>query len=283
MWAWILTLPALIHTLIWVGIPVIAAIVMSFTSYNIVNRPSFIGLANYAEIMRDQVFWKAMGNNLIMVVFGVPISMFLALVAAVALNQALKGQGWFRTMIFMPHVTATVAIAMIWLWIYSGEASGLANRLIGLFGIGPQAWLTNGNLALPSVIVVTIWQGIGLKMLIYLAALQGVSKELYEAAEVDGASTIQKFWNVTVPMLKPATFFVLVTSIIANFQTFDLVYNLTNGGPANATTVITYQIYIAAFQQFRMGYATAQSVILLLVLVVLTIISRRVVGGTDGD
>ncbi len=283
MWAWILTLPALIHTLIWIGIPVIAAIAMSFTSYNIISMPKFIGLENYVEIMRDQVFWKAMYNNLIMVVFGVPISMFLALVAAVALNQALKGQSWFRTMIFMPHVTATVAIAMIWLWIYSSFDGGLANRIIGFFGIGPQAWLTNSNLALPSVIVVTIWQGIGLKMLIYLAALQGVSKELYEAADVDGASTIQKFWNVTVPMLKPATFFVLVTSIIANFQTFDLIYNLTNGGPANATTVITYQIYIAAFQQFRMGYATAQSVILLLVLVLLTIVSRRVVGGTDGD
>ncbi len=218
-----------------------------------------------------------------MAAFGVPISMFIALVAAVALNQGLKGQGFFRTMIFMPHVTATVAIAMIWLWIYSGDPSGLANRVLGFFGLAPQNWLTNADLALPAVIVVTIWQGIGLKMLIYLAALQGVSKELYEAADVDGASPIQKFFNVTIPMLRPATFFVLVTSIIANFQTFDLVYNLTNGGPANATTVITYQIYVAAFQQFRMGYATAQSVILLLVLVVLTIISRRVVGGTDGD
>lgn len=283
MWGWFLTLPSLIHTIIWIGIPVIVAIGMSFTDYDIVQEPTFAGLANYAEIMGDTVFWKALGNNAIMAAFGVPISMFIALVAAVALNQGLKGQGFFRTMIFMPHVTATVAIAMIWLWIYSGDPSGLANRVLGFFGLAPQNWLTNADLALPAVIVVTIWQGIGLKMLIYLAALQGVSKELYEAADVDGASPIQKFFNVTIPMLRPATFFVLVTSIIANFQTFDLVYNLTNGGPANATTVITYQIYVAAFQQFRMGYATAQSVILLLVLVVLTIISRRVVGGTDGD
>lgn len=283
LWGWLLTLPAFVHTLIWVGGPVVAAIVLSFTDFDVVNPPVFNGGLNYAEIMGDEVFWRALLHNLIMVAVGVPISMFLALVLAVALNQGMKGQSWFRTMIFMPHVTATVAIAMIWLWIYAPSAGGLANVLLGFVGITPQAWLTNSNLALPAVILVTIWQGIGLKMLIYLAALQGVSQEMYEAADVDGASTIQKFFHITVPMLRPATFFVLVTSIIGNFQTFDLIFNLTNGGPANATTVITYQIYVAAFQQFRMGYATAQSVVLLLVLIVITIISRKVVGGSDGD
>jgi len=176
-----------------------------------------------------------------------------------------------------------VAIAMIWLWIYAPGSTGLANRILGFVGISPNNWLTNTSLALPAVIVVGIWQGIGLKMLIYLAALQGVSPELYEAADVDGAGTIQKFWNITVPMLRPATFFVLATSVIANFQTFDLIFVLTNGGPANATTVITYQIYVAAFQQYRMGYATAMSVVLLVVLVFVTYISRRLVGSTDGD
>jgi multiple sugar transport system permease protein len=130
---------------------------------------------------------------------------------------------------------------------------------------------------------VTIWQGVGLKMLIYLASLQGISKDLYEAADIDGAGMFSKFRHVTVPMLRPATFFVLVTSIIGNFQTFDLIYNLTAGGPANSTTVITYEIYQTAFQEFRMGLATAQSVILLLLLVGLTIVSRKIVGGTDND
>ncbi|WP_203568850.1 carbohydrate ABC transporter permease [Aestuariimicrobium ganziense] len=283
MWGWLLTLPALIHTLIWVGAPVVVAIFMSFTDYDVVNPPEFNGGANYTELMGDQVFWRALWHNLIMVTFGVPISMFIALVLAVALNQALRGQSWFRTMIFMPHVTATVAIAMIWLWIYAPGTPGLANRILSFVGLGPFNWLTSTDLALPAVILVTIWQGIGIKMLIYLAALQGVSHELYEAAEVDGANTIQKFFQITVPLLRPATFFVLVTSIIGNFQTFDLIFNLTNGGPANATTVITYQIYVAAFQQFRMGYATAMSVILLLVLLVLTLLSRKIVGGTDGE
>jgi multiple sugar transport system permease protein len=283
MWGWLLTLPALVHTIVWIGVPVIVAVLMSFTDYDIVNPPEFNGGANYAELIGDSVFWSALWHNLVMVVFGVPISMFIALILAVALNNGLRGQSWFRTMIFMPHVTATVAIATIWLWIYAAGPNGLANRILGIVGIGPNNWLTNPNLALPAVIVVGIWQSIGLKMLIYLAALQGVSLQLYEAADVDGASTIQKFWNITVPMLRPATFFVLVTSVIGNFQTFDLIFVLTNGGPANATTVITYQIYVAAFQQFRMGYATAMSAVLLLVLVVMTYLSRRLVGNTDGD
>lgn len=282
-WGWILTLPAFLHTIIWIGLPVIVSILMSFTDYDMLNEPVPIGLGNYAELMGDKVFWSSLWHNLVMVVFGVPISMFIALVLAVCLNEALRGQSWFRTMIFMPHVTATVAIAMIWLWIYSPGPEGLANRFLAIFGVGPWSYVTNPDLALPAVIVVGIWQSIGLKMLIYLAALQGVSLQLYEAADVDGASAIQKFFNITIPMLKPATFFVLVTSVIGNFQTFDLIFVLTNGGPANATTVITYQIYVAAFQQFRMGYATAMSVILLVVLMIMTYISRRLVGNTDGD
>lgn len=282
-WGLLLAAPAALHIIIWTGIPVIAAILLSFTSYDMINRPEFIGIGNYAEIMRDAIFWKAIGNNLIIAVVGIPISMLIALVLAVLLNQGLRGEGIFRTMVFLPHVTATVAVAMIWLWIYAPTDNGLANMVLSAFGIPNLAWLTNADIALPSVIIVTIWQGIGLKMLIYLASLQGISKELYEAADIDGANMVQKFFRITVPMLRPATFFVLVTAIIANFQTFDLIYNLTAGGPANSTTVITYQIYQTAFQQFRMGLATAQSVILLLILVVLTIVSRKLVGGTDND
>ena len=282
-WGMILAAPATLHVMIWTGIPVIAAIVLSFTSYDMIRRPEFIGVANYLEIFRDDIFWRAVSHNLILAVIGIPISMLLALVLAIMLNQGLRGEGIFRTLVFLPHVTATVAVAMIWLWIYAPTDNGLANMVLSFFGIDKVAWLTSTDTALWAVLFVTIWQGIGLKMLIYLASLQGISRELYEAADIDGASMIQKFRNVTVPMLKPATFFVLVTSIIANFQTFDLIYNLTAGGPANATTVITYRIYETAFQEFRMGLATAQSVILLLMLVVLTIFSRKIVGGTDND
>lgn len=282
-WGLLLAAPATLHMVVWVAIPVVAAIVLSFTAYDMINRPTFIGFANYLEIFRDDVFWLAVRNNAILAVIGVPISMLIALVLAVMLNQGIKGEGVFRTLVFLPHVTATVAISMIWLWIYAPTDNGLANMVLSFFGLDNVAWLTNANTSLASVLIVTIWQGIGLKMLIYLAALQGVPRELYEAAEIDGAGAISKFRRITIPMLRPATFFVLVTAIIANFQTFDLIFNLTAGGPANSTTVITYQIYQTAFQEFRMGLATAQSVILLLMLIVLTIISRKLVGGTDND
>jgi multiple sugar transport system permease protein len=282
-WGLILAAPAALHVLIWVGIPVVAAIALSFTNYDMLSRPQFTGFSNYAEIMNDAIFWRSIMHNLILAVVGIPISMLIALVLAVMLNQGIRGEGIYRTLVFLPHVTATVAVAMIWLWIYAPTGNGLANMALSAFGIPNQAWLTSTDSSLGSVILVTIWQGIGLKMLIYLASLQGISKELYEAADIDGANVVQKFFRITVPMLKPATFFVLVTSIIGNFQTFDLIYNLTAGGPANSTTVITYQIYQTAFQSFRMGLATAQSVILLLILVVFTIISRKLVGGTDND
>ena len=281
-WGLILAAPATLHTLLWIGIPIIVAIVLSFTSYDVITRAEFTGLSNYATIFTDTLFWRSILHNVIIAGVGIPISMFLALVFATLLNKALPARGLFRVMIFLPHITATVAVAMIWLWIYSPSDSGLMNTVLGVIGIQPLAYLVDPDLALASVIVVTIWQGIGLKMLIYLAALQGVNQELYEAADIDGANFVQKFFRITVPLLRPATFFILVTSIIANFQTFDLIYILTEGGPANATSVVTYQIYQTAFQEFRMGLASAQSVVLLLLLVVLAYLSRRIVGGTDG-
>ncbi|WP_193103620.1 carbohydrate ABC transporter permease [Brachybacterium sp. FME24] len=282
-WGLILAAPATLHTLLWIGVPIIVAIVLSFTAYDIIHAPEFAGLENYATIFTDGLFWRSVLHNAIIAGVGIPISMFLALVFAVMLNRAIPGQGIFRVMVFLPHITATVAVAMIWLWIYNPSENGLMNVVLGVVGIGPLPFLTNPDLALASVILVTIWQGIGLKMLIYLAALQGVDGQLYEAADLDGANFVQKFFHVTVPMLRPATFFILITALIANFQTFDLIYILTEGGPANSTSVVTYRIYQTAFQEFRVGLANAQSVILLLILIVLAFLSRKIVGGTDGD
>ncbi len=282
-WGLLLAAPATLHTLLWIGVPIIVATVLSFTAYDIIHAPEFTGLDNYATIFQDSLFWQAVGHNAIIAAVGIPVSMLLALVFAVLLNKAIPGRGIFRVMVFLPHITATVAVAMIWLWIYNPSENGLMNIVLGLVGIGPLPFLTNPDLALASVILVTIWQGIGLKMLIYLAALQGVDGQLYEAADLDGAGPVQTFFRITVPMLRPATFFILITSLIANFQTFDLIYILTEGGPANSTSVVTYRIYQTAFQEFRVGLANAQSVILLLILVVLAFLSRRLVGGTDGD
>lgn len=283
VWGWIFALPATLHIAIWTGFPIIVAMLLSLTNYDMLSPPEWAGIGNYLTIADSPLFWRAMLHNLIIAGVGIPISMLLSLVLAVMLNQGIRATGIFRTAVFLPHITATVAIAMIWLWIYSPGQNGLLNYLGGLIGIPNQPFLNSPGQALPAVILVTIWQGLGLKTMIYLASLQTIDQQLYEAADIDGASAVQKFFSITVPVLKPTTFFILVTSIVGNFQTFDLIYVLTEGGPANSTTVITYEIYQTAFQQFRMGLASAQSVVMLIVLVVLTILSRKLTGGRDDD
>jgi ABC-type sugar transport system permease subunit len=277
-----MALPATLHAGIWIGLPMLASIVLSFTQYDVISAPRFIGLANFKDLFTDPVFMTSLKNTAVYAFFTVPVSMAIALVLAVMLNQGIRGQMLYRTAIFIPQVTATVAIALVWLWIYNPRG-GLANQLLGFFGIGQVSWLTDTSWSLPSIIAVGVWQGIGLKMLIYLAALQGLPKDVFEAASIDGATAVQKFVQITVPMLKPATFFVLVTSIIGAFQAFDQVYILTQGGPAHSTTLITYEIYKSAFQQFRMGLACAQSLVLFVFLIVLTLINRRLMGGSNDD
>ncbi|WP_332760665.1 carbohydrate ABC transporter permease [Pseudarthrobacter sp.] len=277
-----MALLASLHAGIWIGLPMLASIVLSFTQYDVISAPRFIGLANFEDLFTDPVFMTSLRNTAVYAFFTVPVSMAIALVLAVMLNQGIRGQMLYRTAIFIPQVTATVAIALVWLWIYNPRG-GLANQLLGFFGIGQVSWLTDTAWSLPSIIAVGVWQGIGLKMLIYLAALQGLPKDVFEAASIDGATAVQKFMQITVPMLKPATFFVLVTSIIGAFQAFDQVYILTQGGPANSTTLITYEIYKSAFQQFRMGLACAQSLVLFVFLIVLTLINRRLMGGSNDD
>jgi multiple sugar transport system permease protein len=272
--------PALSHVIFWIAIPVVAAVVLSFTDYNVLRAPNFIGFANYVEIWNDEVFRKATWNTIVYTFFTVPVAMAVAVVFAVLLNQKLRGRTFYRAAMFLPHVTATVAISMVWLWMYNPQY-GLLNGVLSFVGLPTQVWLADPSLALPSVIMVGIWQGIGIKMLIYLAALQNVDESLYEAASIDGASRIQQFFKITLPMLKPATFFVFVISIIGAFQVFELVYVLTDGGPVNATTMMTYEVYRSAFQDFRMGMASAQSVVLFVFLLVLTLVSRRTTRSHD--
>ncbi|HXH36141.1 MAG TPA: sugar ABC transporter permease [Plantibacter sp.] len=281
LFGWLMVAPAVFHIGLWTAIPVLATIALSFTDYDIFDAPAWIGVENYVEIFQDPVFGQATWNTLVYTFWTVPASMAIAMVIAVALNQNLRLRTWFRTAFFLPQVTATVAIAMVWLWIFNPQ-QGLLNGVLAVVGIPGQAWLADPEWALPSVILVGAWQGIGIKMLIYIAALQNVDPSLYEAAAVDGAGPIRKFFAITVPMLKPATFFVLIISIIGAFQVFDQIYVLTDGGPANSTTMMTYEVYRSAFQNFEMGMASAQSVLLFLMLLVMTIIGRRATKGDEG-
>ncbi|MEU1366712.1 sugar ABC transporter permease [Streptomyces sp. NPDC005803] len=273
--------PALLHAALWIGLPVVASVVLAFTTYDVLTPPQFVGLDNFREMLDDAVFRKSIVNTVIYTFFTVPFGMMLGLLLALALHTGLKARGIFRTAIFLPQVTATVAIALVWLWIYN-PGNGLLNALLSSLGIDGPAWLSSTTWALPSVILVGVWQGIGMKMLIYLAALQSLPRELYEAASVDGASKARQFFSITLPLLKPATFFVLITSMISAFQSFDQVYILTEGGPANSTTMMTYEIYKSAFREFRVGYACAQSLVLFVLLMGFTLVNRRIMGGTRG-
>lgn len=274
--------PAALHALVWIGAPLVCALVLAFTQYDVLTAPAFIGVQNFVDVAQDPVFRRAILNTLVYTVFVVPVGMAIALLIALLLDQKVKGRALFRTAVFIPQVTATIAVALVWLWIYDPR-NGLANAVLGFFGIPAQNWLSSTSLAMPAVIAVGIWQGIGLKMLIYLAALQSLPRELFEAASVDGAGKVRQFFSITLPLLRPATFFVFVTSMISAFQSFDQIYVLTDGGPANTTTMMTYEIYKSAFREFRVGYACAQSIVLFAFLIVLTVINRRFTGGDRGE
>lgn len=273
--------PALLHASLWIGLPVLASVVLAFTKYDVLTAPQFVGLDNFRDMLDDAVFRKSIVNTVVYTFFTVPFGMALGLLVALALHTGLKARGIFRTAVFIPQVTATVAIALVWLWIYN-PGNGLLNTLLSFLGIEGPAWLSSTSWAMPSVILVGVWQGIGMKMLIYLAALQSLPKELYEAASVDGASKVRQFFSITLPLLKPATFFVLITSMISAFQSFDQIYILTDGGPGNSTTMMTFEIYKSAFREFRIGYASAQSLVLFVLLMGFTLVNRRIMGGTRG-
>ncbi len=262
---WFLLTPALLHSTIFITVPTFAAIFLSLTNYDFGGDWEWIGIDNYVELFRDAAFLKAFTNTVVYAVVVVPVAMALALTVALGLNQKIRGLAIFRTAFYIPTVTATVAVATVWLWIYN-PGSGLANGFLGLFGFGPSQWLTSPDTALPSIITVGIWQGLGAKMIIYLAALQGVSTELVEAATLDGANRWQVFRHVTWPSIAPAQFFVLITSIVGTFQVYDLVYVMTQGGPGGATNVLVFDIYQHAFQGLRLGYASAETVIMILLI-----------------
>jgi multiple sugar transport system permease protein len=264
---WVLLAPALLHSGIFLVIPVIAAIVLSFTDYSFGDSWAWVGFGNYVDLFRDQDFQAALVNTILYAVVVIPLSMAIALAVAMGLNQKIKWIGFFRTAFYLPTVTATVAIATIWLWIYN-PGSGLANGFLSLFGFAPGRWLSDPNTALPSLMLVGIWQGLGTKIIIYLAALQGVSRDLLESASLDGASRWQKFVNITWPALGPVQFFVLVTSIVGTFQVFDLVYVMTKGGPGTETQVLVLDIYQNAFQALKLGYASAETVMMMILIAI---------------
>lgn len=250
-------------------IPIGICLGLTFTQWNLILPPEFIGGSNYTDMVSDNLFWKTLGNTIYYTVGAVPIAIFIAFWLALLLNRGMRGVKFFRTIYFLPYVTLTVAIAIVWSWLYNPDL-GLVNYVLGLVGIDGPAWLQDPTWAMPAVIIMSNWKGIGYPMLIFLAALQGVPEEYYESATLDGASWLQRIRHVTVPTIAPATFYIVVISFIGAMQGFDQFYVMTQGGPAYSTTTIVMYIYQQGFQWFDMGYAATLAVVLFALIALVT-------------
>jgi multiple sugar transport system permease protein len=251
--------------------PIIAAFFISFTKWNVRTAPEFLGLENYQELLSNDTFWLVLKNTLIFAVIYVPGAIVLALSMALLVNQKLKGIAFFRGLFFMPYITSMVAVAMVWSWIFSTRFGVLNNFLNSVFGMSNTAWLREHPLMV--LIVVTIWKTSGFQMMIYIAGLQGIPPHLYEAARIDGANRWQQFRHITIPMLTPITFFVLIFSIIGAFRTFEVTFAMTGGGPLNQSTTLAYYIYKNAFVFNRMGFASSAAYALMLIVGVITVLN----------
>lgn len=265
-------LPNLIGFLIFTAIPVGAAFVLAFYDYDLLLGASWAGLENFREMFTtDEVFRAALFNTVYFTAVSVPLSVVLGLATAMLVNQALRGIVIFRSIFLLPYVTVTVALSLVWKWIYLPDI-GLINSALGVFGIDGPPWLTSGTWAMPALILMSVWKGFGYNMVIFLAGLQGIPDHLYDAAKVDGATAWRRFLNVTLPLLSPTTFFVVVISVISSFQVFDQALIMTNGGPGTATTTLVLYIYQKGFQSFDMGYAAAVALVLFAAIFVFTVI-----------
>jgi multiple sugar transport system permease protein len=269
--------PSLFHLVVFIFTPIVFAAYLSVHRWDIIvaDKP-FVGLDNFREMLGDSTFWNALQNTFVYTL-NVPLAMALSLAIALMMHRRLKWIGFLRTIYFLPSVTSFVAVALVWMWIYH-PSFGIANFLLGLVGIPPLQWLNSTQTAMISVIIFSVWLGLGYQMVIFLAGLQGIPEELYEAARIDGASNWQLFRRITLPLLRPTTFFILVTSLISSFQVFTSVYIMTAGGPVRSTDVIVYHIYTAAWEQLRMGYASAMSWVLFVIIMIATWLQFKVMG-----
>jgi multiple sugar transport system permease protein len=267
--------PAMILFAVFVVLPAITALVLSFSEYDILNPPRWIGLDNYERVFQDSLFRRALQNILLYCALYVPVMIALSLLLAMALNRKRPGMTLFRAIYYLPVVTSPVAAATVWTWLLNRDF-GVVNALLGYIGIDGPAWLSNSDTALYAIVLVTLWQGIGGNMVIYLAGLQGVPQDLVEAARLDGAGTAQVFRDITWPMLRTTTLFVVTVTLIGSFQLFDQAYVMTQGGPGYATLTPVYNIYQSGFTRLQMGYASSQAFILFLIILAVTIIQLRV-------
>lgn len=273
--AWVFILPVLLGLLIFQAYPIFFSLYISFTNWNLISTPQWIGLKNFIDLFTtDRFFLQTLGNTTKYALGTVVPGLFIAMAFSVLLNNKRAGQSVYRAIYFIPVVVPTVSIALLWAWIYEPNF-GILNGILKMAGAEPVPWLSSTRWAMPSLIVQAIWASLGFNIVIFLAGLQSISTEYYEAAEIDGANGIQKFLSITLPLLSPVTFFVFVTSVIGSFQVFDIPYIMTQGGPANSTQSIVMYLYNNAFRFQRMGLASSVGYMVFIIIMVLTFINFR--------
>lgn len=265
--------PSLIGLVVFNIIPIIQSAVISFTEWDLLTSPKFIGIQNYINVFSDENSIKGLGNTLKYVIGYVPSVMVIGLLFAVMLDMKLKGIRIYRAIVFVPVVLSWVVVSLIWLWLYSPD-SGLINYVISILGLQGPAWLQNEHTAMPAVILASLWKDMGYVTIIMLSGLQNIDDDFYESADIDGANSIQKLFYITIPTLSPILFFLLVTLLISSFQIFDQVYVMTRGGPFGSTRTIVQEIYENAFQMSKVGFACAQAWVLVAIILVVTFIQN---------
>jgi len=270
---WLFASPWIIGFFLWTLGPMLASLVIAFTKWDLITAPTYIGLDNFRTLANDSLTWQSLKVTLVYAVTSVPLHIVFGMVLALMLNTHIRGQRFYRTAFYLPSVLSGVAVALLWRWLFSTEF-GLFNVLLSYAGITGPSWLGDPKWALPSLVLMSLW-GVGAGTIIYLAGLQGIPTDLYEAAEVDGANGWRQFWSITVPMMTPVLFFQLVTGIIFALQVFTQAFIMTSGGPNNATLFYLLYLYRNAFEYFRMGYASALAWVLFVFILVLTLILYR--------
>lgn len=270
--------PWLIGIAAFFGFPILASLYYSFTNYNMLSRPEFVGLANYRVILtQDPYFWKALGNTFYFMIFNVPLTIVISVLVGMLLNRKVRGIRVYRTLYYLPNVVSVIAASLIFQWVFE-PSFGFLNQFLSLFGVEGPGWLVDAKWSKISLVILSLWT-VGGPVLITLAALQDVPKDQYEAATIDGANAFRRFWHVTIPSITPALFFNLIMGLIGAFQYFIPALIMTSGGPVKSTYFIAHEIYEKAILEYRMGYASALSWILVLIVLTITAIvfgtSRR--------
>lgn len=273
--AFLFILPSLIGFLVFLLFPILFSLLLSFCEWDLISgfsNISFVGLRNFKALWSDEWFTVSLKNNLIFTIGVVPITILLALLLAMILNKSVYAKGTLRLLYFVPYISNIVAVSVVWLAIFHPTLGPLNSFLTALGVKSPPGWLASTTWAMPAIIIMSVWLGLGYCIVIYMAGLQGIPLVLYEAATIDGANTFQKFRHITVPMISPTTFFLVITRIIHSFQVFGPINIMTQGGPGQSTTVLVFHIYRSAFRFYKMGYASAIAWVLFVMIFIVTLV-----------